>query len=98
MIKWFGITSNKMAPKGNKTLKPDNTILIDYKKSHNDDKQELAQIDGDISDAEAELTVIISDYESESLAKRLEIIGLKEKKLTLSDRVAKNKQILGEDE
>ncbi len=34
-----------MAPKGNKTLRPDNLILVDFKKSHNDDKQELSQIE-----------------------------------------------------
>ena len=87
-----------MAPKGNNTLKPDNTILIDYKQSHNADKQELSQIDSVLEQAEQELLAMIQTREVNELAKRLEIEAIKNKKLTLSDRVTKNKEILGETE
>lgn len=79
-----------------KALKPDNVILVDYKKAHNEDKQELAQIDTVLADAEVELQLMIDKYESDSLAKRVEIKVIKDKKLTLSDRVGKNTEIIGE--
>lgn len=85
-----------MALKGNKTLKPDNVILVDYKKAHNDDKQELAQIDGVLLAAEAELDAMIQAREANELAKRIEIDAIKKKKIALVDRVAKNTEIIGE--
>jgi len=91
-----------MAPKGNKTLKPDNTIVVDLKKRHNEAKAELLVIDDNIaakySELEAFLEAKANNQAQEEAQLRAELAALKEKKIFLTTLIPEDKQILGEDE
>lgn len=85
--------------KGNKTLKPDNTIVVDLKKRHNDAKAELLVIDDKIAAKTVQLEEFLeakANNQEESQI-RAELAALKEKKVFLTALVPEDQQILGEE-
>lgn len=80
----------------NKTLKPDNTIVTDLKKRHNDAKAELLVIDDKIAAKTVELEELLVTQSEEQAEKRAELQALKDKKLYLSTLVPEDTEIIGE--
>lgn len=84
----------------NKTLKPDNTIVVDLKKRHNDAKAELLVIDDKIFAKHQELEEFLAtkaDYLAQEEAQiRADLQALKDKKLYLSTLVPEDTEIIGE--